>query len=196
MNKGIVEVSLKDAIIELLGKSGMSINGLYKALAERNIKIHRLTLTGYLIAMRDMGILKERNIKPAKVFSVVATKKRDIYQIIGEISKMINEENASDICLYSLNRLFNRPIFLRELNHAGVGTPRSGRKVAGDERKNALKMVSDAGITVPRNNSAFIPDKEYVDEFNQILFKLILDEYKIKGTVNRDVKQKKLDCES
>ncbi len=191
MNKGIVDTPLKDIITEILGKNGLSINGLSKVLSEKGIKMHRLTLTGYLMAMRDMGILKERDIKPAKVFSVAPSKKRDFYQVIGDKARELNEEEAPDICLYILFRLLNRPIFLRELNRAGVGVPRHYRKVVGDERKKALEIVSQAGITVPRNNSAYIPDgAEYEEEFNQIMIELLSETYGIKNLAGKSVQKK------
>ncbi|MCD6370703.1 MAG: hypothetical protein J7L63_04330, partial [Thermoplasmata archaeon] len=70
MEKGMLGKPLKDIIIELLGKDGRSINSLAKELEKMGIRKHRLILTGYLQAMADMGILRERIIKPAKVFSV------------------------------------------------------------------------------------------------------------------------------
>ncbi len=195
MGKGLVDAPLKDVIIELLGKDGMSINSLHKRLEGKGIKVHRLFLTGYLIAMKDMGILRERDIRPAKVFSVAPAEKKDIYQLVGERAKRISEDEASDICLYTLHRLFNRPIFMRELNRAGVGAPRHGRKVVGEERKRALELLSSAGIAVPRNNSAFVPDGDYESEFIQILVELLVDTYGIKGLVNKAVQQKKIDEE-
>ncbi len=195
MKKSIVESPMKDVIIEILGKEGMSINALSKALEGKGVKVHRLFLTGYLVAMKDMGMLKEREIKPAKVFSVQPVSKKDIYQIIGEMARRIDEEDASDICLYSLYRIFNRPIFLRELNRAGVGFPRYGKKIVGEERKKSLELLANAGINVPRNNSAYVPLKEYEGYFNQIVVDLLVEEYSIKNLVNRSVQQKRIDEE-
>ncbi len=194
MGKGIVDSPLKDIITDILGKNGLSINGLYKVLVDKGVKIHRLTLTGYLMAMRDLGILKERDIKPAKVFSVAPSKKSDFYQIIGAKARDIDEEKASDICLYTLYRILNRPIFLRELNRAGVGMPRHYRKVVGEERKMALEIVSKAGISVPRNNSAYVPDgAEYSCAFNQIVTDLITEGYGIKNLTAKPVQKKIID---
>ncbi len=192
MSKSIIEKPIKELIIEILGKEGMSINSLSKKLSEKGVRVHRLFLTGYLTAMKDMGYLKERDIKPAKVFSVTSTEKMDIYKKIGIKSREINEENAADICLYTLYRLFNRPVFMRELNRAGVGAPAHAKKVFGDERKNALEIVINAGIAIPRNNSAYIPDKEYTNEFNQIISELLWESYGTKNLVNRSVQQKKI----
>jgi len=192
MEKGIVGKPLKDMIIDILGKEGLSINSLSKVLERKGVKVHRLFLTGYLTAMKDFGILREREIRPAKVFSVVSSKKEDIYQIIGEKAKAIDEEEAPELCLYVLYRIFNRPIFVRELNHAGVGVPRQAKKIVGEERKNALNIVLSAGLAIPKNNSAYIPEKDYSSQFEQIVIELMWDKYNIKNLVNKNIQQKKI----
>ena len=189
----IVEKPLKDVIIEIVGRDGKSINEVFKVLEEKGIKKHRLILTGYLMALRDMGILKERIIKPAKVYSISTKKKRTIYQIIGEKARKINEEESSDICLYTLYKIFNRPIFMRELENSGVGSPKNAKKVVGVERKKAIQTLQDSGITIPRNNSAYIPGEEFEDEFIRIMIELIIDSYNLKNLVNKNVQQMKID---
>jgi len=186
---------LKDIIIELLGKDGRSINSLSKELEKMGIRKHRLILTGYLQAMADMGILRERIIKPAKVFSVQLNKKRSIYEIIGEKAKNIDEDKASDITLYTLYRLFKRPIFMRELEKCGVGVPYHKEKIYGDERKKALLQLLHEGMNIPKNNSAYQPTEKYEEEYIQILSELIVEAYDLKNYVNKEKHQMKLEYE-
>ncbi len=194
MGKKIVEKPLKDIIVELLGKEGRSINDLYNALAKMGIKKHRLLLTGYLQAMADMGILKERIIKPAKVFSVQQSRKRTIYEIVGDKARKVNEENSADVCLYTLYRIFRRPVFLRELNKSGVGYPQNARKIVGEERKKALELLQGVGISIPRNNSAFVPTEDYSKEYEEIMWELVIEAYDLKGYINKEeTQQRKLD---
>ncbi len=195
MGKEIVEKPLKDVIIEILGKDGRSINGLSKELEKRGIKKHRLILTGYLQALTDLGILRERIIKPAKVYSIQQTKKRTIYEIIGEKARKVDDENASDITLYTLYKLFNRPIFMRELERCNVGIPQHREKVVGEDRKRALEILMQQGFNVPRNNSAYIPTKNYNEEYLQILWELVIESYNLKGFINKEQHQTKLECE-
>ena len=195
MGKEIVEKPLKDVIIEILGKDGRSINDLSKELEKKGIKKHRLILTGYLQALADMGILKERYIKPAKLYSVQKKRVRSIYEIIGEKAKEIDEEEASDIVLFTLYKLFNRPIFMRELDKARVGVPRHKEKVVGDERKKSLEILVSQGFHVPRNNSAYIPTEDYMEEYLRIMWELIVEKYELKNFVNREQMQTKLECE-
>ncbi|AGB04169.1 hypothetical protein AciM339_0272 [Aciduliprofundum sp. MAR08-339] len=193
MGKKIVEKPLKDLIIEILGKDGRSINDLSKELEKRGIKKHRLILTGYLQAMADLGILKERYIKPAKVYSVQQNSRRTIYEIVGNKVKEINEEEAPDIALYILYKLFNRPIFMREIEKCNVGIPQYREKIVGAERKRALEILLSQGFHVPRNNSAYLPTKDFNSEFIQVLSELVIDGYDLKHLVNREKKQTKLD---
>lgn len=193
MGKEIVEKPLKDLIIEILGKDGRSINDLSKELEKRGIRKHRLILTGYLQAMADMGILKERYIKPAKVYSVQQNNRRTIYEIVGNKVKEINEEEAPDIALYILYKLFNRPIFMRELEKCNVGIPQYREKIVGAERKKALEILLSQGFHIPRNNSAYLPTKDFGNEFIQVLSELVIEGYNLKNLINREKKQTKLD---
>ncbi|MCD6371078.1 MAG: hypothetical protein J7L63_06260 [Thermoplasmata archaeon] len=195
MEKGMLGKPLKDIIIELLGKDGRSINSLSKELEKMGIRKHRLILTGYLQAMADMGILRERIIKPAKVFSVQPNKKRSIYEIIGEKAKDIDEDKASDIALYTLYRLFKRPIFMRELEKCGVGVPYHKEKIYGDERKKALLQLLNEGMNIPKNNSAYQPTENYEEEYIQILSELLVEAYDLKNYVNKEKHQMKLEYE-
>jgi hypothetical protein len=195
MGKEIVEKPLKDVIIEILGKDGRSINDLSKELEKKGIKKHRLILTGYLQALADMGILKERYIKPAKVYSVQKKRVRSIYEIIGEKAKEIDEEEASDIVLFSLYKLFNRPIFMMELEKARVGVPRHKEKIVGEERKKALEILTSQGFHIPRNNSAYVPIQDYMEEYLRIIWELVVDKYDLKNLVNKEQMQTRLECE-
>ena len=82
--------------------------------------MHRLTLTGYLRAMTDLNILKEKDVPPAKIYTPVKGKERDIYLKIAEEAKLIRGDRSADLTLYVLFKLFRRPIFKEELERAGV----------------------------------------------------------------------------
>lgn len=193
MEKEIVGKSLKDLIIEILGKDGRSINDLSKELAKKGVKKHRLILTGYLQALADMGILRERFIKPAKVYSVQQNRKKTIYEIVGKKARDIDEEEAPDITLYTLYKLFNRPIFMRELEKCNVGIPQYREKIVGEERKKALEILLEQGFNVPRNNSAYVPTKNYDNAYVQILSELVVEGYNLKGFVNKEHHQMRLE---
>ena len=58
-------------IIDCLGKDGKSISALSKDLEDRGIKMHRLIITGYLRALTDQGVLREREIPPSKIYQPI-----------------------------------------------------------------------------------------------------------------------------
>ena len=152
-SKKLIQQPLKDVIISLLKKDGMSIASLCNKLKTVGINIHRLTLTGYLKAMVDVGILSEREIKPAKVYKVQTGKIKNIYDAIGMKSREFDEKSA-DICLYTLHRLFKRPIFKMELEKCAVNKPIKSKRVFGRERAKALEMLEENKIMLIPNFSS------------------------------------------
>ncbi len=148
---------LNNIILRILSGGENSISGVLKELTNSNRKIHRLTLTGYLMALADVGILKEREIKPSKIYSVNNVLKRDIYAIIGESVRELSDDREADYALMVMNDLFNRPIFLKELERCGVGIPRDYRKVIPPERKEYIKQLASFGISIPESNIMMEP---------------------------------------
>ena len=75
---------LKQVIITTLSEEGRSISYLSRELKKQGFDMHRLTLTGYLRAMTDLNILKEKDVPPAKIYTPVKGKERDIYLKVAE----------------------------------------------------------------------------------------------------------------
>ena len=75
---------MRDLILEVLRKDSASISGVSRELESRGVKLHRLELTGYLKALADLGVLREKDIKPAKVFSVSSLRERSFHDLLGE----------------------------------------------------------------------------------------------------------------
>ena len=149
--------SLKEKIIADLTAEEKSISGLQKSLETKGVNLHRLVLTGYLRALVDMGILKEKEIKPARIYSLQTQQGKDIYGIVGSVSRNVDEENAGDNALCLLSLLFSRPIFVRELERCNVELPRNYRKVAPLKRQEYIKKREESGIKIPQNNMMMEP---------------------------------------
>jgi len=49
---------------------------------EDETKIHRLALTGYLWAMADFNVLKEKFVKPSKLYFLLKKDETSIYELI------------------------------------------------------------------------------------------------------------------
>ncbi|HDM25688.1 hypothetical protein B6U70_00130 [Euryarchaeota archaeon ex4484_162] len=194
------KLSLKDIIIDLLKTSEDSISGLSRKLNKNGYKLHRLILTGYLKALVDVGYLKEHEIKPSKVYSIRSLKeKKNIYELLGgEIKNITNSpDEQARICIYILQRLFHRPIFLEEIKKCKVET--NGRidaeKVEGEERGQARKLLSKTLLKLPFNDPAYVINKK-IENYEKlrvdILQNIIISEFSL-GKFSMKSKQIKLD---
>lgn len=159
-------------IIETLGKDGESISALSKDLESKGIKIHRLILTGYLRAMADMNILREKEIPPSKIYIPIHGLSDNVYQSIEKGCRKMDGDQDSMI-LYCLNRILKRPVFDSELRMAGVmrkvGTP-ADEQITAECKKHLRRN----GNIVP-GEVAFLPTEQYPEEYSDILTDLILE---------------------
>ena len=57
-------------VMELLDGKQLSISGLSRELKAEGIEEHRLVLTGYLRALRDLELLEETEVPPSKIYSL------------------------------------------------------------------------------------------------------------------------------
>lgn len=192
------DVTLQDKILEYLRDGEDSISGLHRKLTKEGYKLHRLVLTGYLKALADMGVVKESEVKPSKIYSRrVTAKKRDIYEYVGEIAKDFSDskKERAKICIYVLQRLFKRPIFLEELRRCGLDVEDvDATKVGGEDRLQARKSLSNTPIRLPYNDPAFIveDDKNLEKVYMEVLREIVLQALNAKCYVFKG-KQLKLD---
>ncbi|MDD3398957.1 MAG: hypothetical protein PHW93_05095 [Candidatus Methanomethylophilaceae archaeon] len=177
-------------VIETLGKEGKSISSLAKELEKMGFKHHRLILTGYLRALTDIKILKEREIPPAKVYIPAKQSTDTIYEKVGKRCREIST-NPNDLILYTLNRLFRRPIFEIELNMAGILDP-IGIEADEESIKEARRVLKKAGVQTPNNQAAFLPSKMNLDPEYIALIESILIEIQDIRHLLLDTRQTKL----
>ncbi|MCL4341642.1 MAG: hypothetical protein M1431_06080 [Candidatus Thermoplasmatota archaeon] len=167
------EKPLKDDIISDLTTDEKSISGLQKSLEDRGRNLHRLVLTGYLKAMVDLGVLKEREIKPSRIYSVNASGAKDIYDIVGIAVHRIGGTSLGDDALAALNFLFNRPIFAREIERCNVEPARDYRKVLPTRKLEVIQKLSEQGIKIPQSNVMMEPEGLNMTKLLRILREII-----------------------
>lgn len=171
---------LKDEIVSYLTAEEKSISGLQKSLEERGRNLHRLVLTGYLKAMVDIGILREKEIKPSRVYSVNSGGSRDIYDMVGLAIHRTGGSNPGDDALLVLNYLFNRPIFAREIERCNVEPPREYRKVLPTRKLEIMERLSEQGIRVPQSNVMMEPENRDLSRLMRILREIIYTSFDLK----------------
>jgi hypothetical protein len=166
------EKDFNKIVIETLGKDGLSISSLSKELENKGFKQHRLIITGYLRALEDQKVLREKDIPPSKIYIPIKQLENDIYHAVEKTVRNMNK-NPDDIIFYVLYRLFRRPIFESELDMVGI--TRINGKLADaemvDECKKSLKRMGN--MILPE--CAYIPVNEYPDMYEDILASILLD---------------------
>lgn len=186
--------ALRDTIFDILKNDGKSISALSRELEGRGISIHRLILTGYLRALTDYNYLKEKEVPPAKVYVPVKGKEKDIYEAVGECSRKVTSGVDADLlALYTLGRLFHRPIFFDELKRAGIRDPPPARQATADERQEAKRVLQRAGLKLADSNLAYVyEDPALLVQHEEMLSMMVGDLLGFSNLV-RETKQTKLD---
>jgi hypothetical protein len=166
----VPEKNLKDLVISYVKSEESSISALTRQLNKDGYKFHRLFLTGYLKALTDMGLLREKSIPPSKIYTTSAYRGQNLYEAVGEQCKAIADDERRQVrlAIAVLQRLFRRPIFLREIKECGFGTRIDALQASKEEREEARKMLLKIGIQIPTNEPAYYlkerkdPDKEAI----------------------------------
>ncbi|MGB9929631.1 MAG: hypothetical protein ACPK85_14725 [Methanosarcina sp.] len=125
-------------LLELLEGRQLSISGLSRELKAGGIDEHRLILTGYLRALKDLEILEEIEVPPSKIYALpekipaaLPEKNKetqpkeiptpdDIYVIFRVQLLKIDLDFRIPVGVYIISRLFERPCFRRELKLIGI----------------------------------------------------------------------------
>lgn len=188
------EQKLKEKILADLSQEEKSISGLQKSLENKGVNFHRLYLTGYLKALVDVGILKEKEIKPARIYSPLYKDSKDIYDFTGRITRLYDEDESGDNVLMVLFTLFSRPIFMREIERCNVDLPRSYRKATSPRRMDYIRKLGESGIKIPQNNMMIEPMHRDTSQVSNFLRDIITTVFDLKRyTIPEETTQKTLD---
>ncbi len=179
----------------ILKNGELSISGIKEKLDRIGIQTHRLTLSGYLSAMVDLGYLKFKDIKPAKVYSINEGRANSAYNSIGNSIRNIFPEKNGDICLMTLNYIFNRPIFIREIELCGTDLPQNYRQVNTAKKSEYMDKMAMMGINISETERIIEPsDKKDQDKIMKILRDMCISHYDLKFIEElRDNEQKTLE---
>ena len=185
--------ALKDVIVEYLRKKHESISGVSKKLEEDGLKHNRLVIAGYLKALADVGLVKETEVKPAKVYSLGQACKKTIYEVVGdEIKKCkLGSSEEVELAVHCLEKLFSRTIFMDEIRRCGLDPKTIDAKKADQgERAKARTKLAKCKIKLPFNDPAYLPKpgQDYSELSDVILTQAFLQAY---DAENLRVKNKK-----
>lgn len=187
------ERDLRLIILEILKEDGKSISAISRELDERGYELHRLILTGYLRAMTDLNVLKEKEIPPAKIYVTSKVREQNVYEVIGEKARQLygEGEKTDKLVLYALNRLFHRAVFSDEMSKAGIRTS-PGHEASKEERQEAKQALIRSGFRVPDSLKAYVIEGvELEKDCSELIVRLLADLYNISYLV-KETKQTRL----
>lgn len=189
----IREKSLRALVFKHLRDADKSISRLSRDLEKDGFKLHRLVLTGYLQALAETGVLREKDIPPSKVYSVTSSRMQDVYESIGEKLLKLEPHKArrSRMAVFVLQRLFRRPVFYEELKRCGLGPPKKFRSVTAEERAEARKLLENAGVPVPPSDPCYLVAEDFSKEVYDLLSDELIERAGLRG-LRMETKQVKL----
>lgn len=179
------EKNLKELLLSHLKRDETSISGLARALEKDGYKLHRLLLTGYLKALADLGYVREKSIPPAKVYVVASGRERNLYELVGAACRdlVADERKAATLAIAALQRLFRRPIFLRELRECGFPRGPDGLLAEPEPRDEARKALKKVGVTIPLSEPAYLTAEKRNPAREEVLVQLILERFALADQV-------------
>ena len=170
-----------------------SISSLTKQLKQDGYSFHRLFVTGYLKALADVGMLREKEIPPAKVYTTSAHREPNLYEVVGSRCReaVKDEADQARLAIGVLQKLFRRPIFLREVRECGFSAAIDAPQAPREEREEARRGLVKLGLQLPTNEPAYaVPDRKS-EVRDEILYNLIVQRFGMGGMV-LETKQTKL----
>ena len=171
--------SFKDLVLSYLKHREQSISALTKQLKGDGYKFHRLFVTGYLKALADVGILREKEIPPAKVYSVSSSRERNLYETIGDRCRAASGDERIQVrlAISALQKLFRRPIFLGELREAGFSAAIEAPAAAEEEKEEARRALSKLAVDVPANEPAYAVEERRNEIRDAILMDILIERF-------------------
>jgi|GEM_PF-3979310 hypothetical protein len=141
-------------ISEIVGKDKKSINGITDELKKRGIHTHRLIVTGYLRALRDMGLLEENNSPPSKLYFRKPYEQL-FFEHFNKACKDMDEKSTFLALITLINHHFHRKCTIGDLKSAGISS------------ETVRKLVDQGYIT--ENGGTYELEKRDVDLMDNVL---------------------------
>jgi len=189
----VPEKNLKDLVVSYLKSQERSISSLTNQLRQDGYRFHRLFVTGYLKALADVGMLREKEIPPAKVYSASAHRERNLYELVGDKCRTLSPDDRiqTRLTVSVLQELFHRPVFLRELRECGFTGGIDASTAPKDEREEARRTLLKLGLPIPTNETAFSVEDRRSDVRDGIISGLLVEKFGL-GSLVRETKQTRL----
>ena len=113
--------------------------------------------------------------------------------MVGERCRDVAPDEAAQtrLAVAALQRLFRRPVFLRELREAGFSGAVDAPAVGREEREEARRALAKLGLQIPTNEPAYRVEERRNDARDAILCEILVQRFGLTPLV-LDTKQMKL----
>lgn len=188
---------------EILEGKQLSISAITRELKEVGINEHRLVMTGYLRALRDLKKLTEVEVPPSKVYIKIEAKGEntlpDIYSLLSREIRHLEPEFALPVTVYVITGVLDRPVFREELQKVGFSSKnisdclsRPGRAIKESRNENLKEYTASiTRIGIPVSDPAYETDQfspELLKQSNHLLLKMLKLSVDISGLTPRTKK--------
>lgn len=190
---------LRDLILEIFREEGdLTIAGMVRELEKRDVKHHRLTVTGYLHALADTGYLEVRSVPPAKLFSLKASPKRTLPGVLGACARRLSggsETRAVEMTVAALERVLERAVFMSEIAEAGFTRTGNLRQLGKRERTEEAKRLGKCGVAVREGEPMFRAREVDAGLVDRLMDETLLEALEAQSERPREVVQTALTLE-
>jgi effector-binding domain-containing protein len=191
-------------INEILEGKQLSISAITRNLKDVGFDEHRLVMTGYLRALKDIGKLNEVEIPPSKVYSKVQEVENeddfgDLYSAISKYIVDVDKRMRLPVAVYIFTRVLERPAFKEEIIKIGF-SPKNindtldipDSLVIESSNENLHEYISGISkIKIPFNDHAYEiarESTELINYSNDVLIKLLKSSVDVSGMVPKTKK--------
>lgn len=186
------ERDMKEIIIEVLRKDAASISGISRELEARGVRLHRLELTGYLKALAGMGVLHQKDIKPAKVFSISLAGQKSFHELLGDacVATVASTDERATLAAFCMQKIFKRAIFDMEVRRCGLEGAIAGRKATAEERSESKSVLVRQGYKIPNSDTPTVVEEDLDLEFNQAIICIMVERFGLNTFVKETTQMK------
>src|SRR5207237_8265803 len=110
----------------------------------------------------EVGMRREKDIPPATVYTTSAHRELNLDELVGSRCREAVKDEADQVRLAVgvLQKLFRRPIFLREIRECGFSAAVDAPQAPREEREEARRGLVKLGLQLPTNEPAYgVPDR-------------------------------------
>jgi hypothetical protein len=144
--------ALYSKIFRLLDNRQLSISGITRTLKSEGVDEHRLIMTGYLRALRDLKKIDEIAVPPSKTYKLsdnVEKEEDNIYSLIGHHLKDVPASKRIYVAIYVFSSLLERPVFRAELKSMGF---HENTIMDAVQKGNPIIEIPEKDIKILRNS--------------------------------------------